>query len=38
MALDPVEAEGEFRRHARRHGDGDDEVTGAGHRLSTTMV
>ena len=32
-ALDPVEDEGEFRQH-----DGDDEVTGAGLRLSTTMI
>ena len=31
--LDPAEVEGEFRQH-----DGDDEVTDAGIRLSTTTI
>ena len=35
--LDPVEAEGEFRQHDGG-GDGDDEVTSAGLRLSTMML
>ena len=33
QTLDRVEAEGEFRQH-----DGDDEVTGARLRLSTTTI
>ena len=36
-ALDPVEDEGEFPS-ARRRGDGDDEVTGAGLRLNTMTI
>ena len=36
-ALDPVEDEGEFCQQ-RRRGDDDDEVTGAGLRLSTTTI
>ena len=36
-ALDPVEGRGRVPS-ARRHGDGDDDVTGAGLRLSSTMV
>ena len=35
-SLDPVEDEGV--PSARRRGDGDDEVTGAGLRLSTTTI
>ena len=36
-ALDPVEGRGRVPS-ARRRGDGDDEVTGAGLRLSTTTI
>ena len=36
-ALDPVEGRGKVPS-ARRRGDGDDEVTGAGLRLSTTTI
>ena len=36
-ALDPVEGRG-ILPSARRRGDGDDEVTGAGLRLSTTTI
>ena len=36
-ALDPVEGQGRVPSE-RRHGDGDDEVTGVGLRLSTTMI
>ena len=36
-ALDPVEGRGRVPS-ARRCGDGDDEVTGAGLRLSTTTI
>ena len=36
-ALDPVEGRGRFSS-ARRRGDGDDEVTSAGLRLSTTTI
>ena len=36
-ALDPVEGRGRVSS-ARRCGDGDDDVTGAGLRLSTMMV
>ena len=36
-ALDPVELQGRVSP-ARRRGDGDDEVTGAGLRLSTTTI
>ena len=35
--LDPVECRGRAS-YARRHDDGDDEATGAGLRLSTTMI
>ena len=36
-ALDPVEGRGRIPS-ARRRGDGDDEVTGTGLRLSTTTI
>ena len=37
QTLDPVEGRGRVPS-ARRRGDGDDEVTGAGLRLSTTTI
>ena len=36
-ALDPIEGQGRIPS-ARQRGDGDDEVTGAGLRLSTTTI
>ena len=36
-AFDPVQGRGRVPS-ARRHGDGDDEVTGAGLRLSTVTI